>query len=53
MDLLALEIGFEGSDLQAAVHRDWYFFAGGLVAVDTYCVKMQMVFCVLSSVLPR
>lgn len=51
MDLLALGIAFEGSDLQAAVHRDWNFFAGGL-AVDTYCVKMQMGLCILSSVLP-
>lgn len=53
MDLLALEIAFEEFDLQAAVYRDWYFFAGGLVAVSTCCVKMQVVLCVLSSVFPR
>jgi len=40
---LAQEIAFEGSDLQAAVCRDWYFFAGRLAAVNTYCVKTQMI----------
>lgn len=34
--------------MQAAVCRDWYFFAGGLAAVHIYCVKMQVFFCLCS-----